>query len=257
MCEFVSWKEVKCPDGSTQILFLTSDDVFNTSKGRKLQKHTTPGDFIGHGAIDFYYDLDGKGVNHECTDFWTPKNFPPEIVEAIKAGKFFLLAPVPAGILRAALYADYVKKRAPGAPLYADYEKKRAPLDADYEKKRAALYADYMKKRAPLYADYEKKRAPLYAAYMKKCAALYADYEKKRAPLDADYMKKRAPLYADYLKKRAPLDADYEKKWDALDADCEKKRDALYADYMKKRAALDADTWLLVSVPENRSLAWQ
>ena len=128
MCEFVSWKEVKCPDGSTQILFLTSDDVFNTSKGRKLQKHTTPGDFIGHGAIDFYYDLDGKGVNHECTDFWTPKNFPPEIVEAIKAGKFFLLAPVPAGILRAALYADC--------------EKKQDALDADYVKKRAPLYAD-------------------------------------------------------------------------------------------------------------------
>jgi len=188
MCEFVSWKEVKCPDGSTQILFLTSDDVFNTSKGRKLQNHTTPGDFIGHGAIDFYYDLDGKGVNHECTDFWTPKNFPPEIVEAIKAGKFFLLAPVPAGIFRAALYADYLKKR--------------DALDADYLKKRAALYADCEKKRDALYADYGKKR-------------------------------------------------------DALYADCEKKQDALDADYVKKRAPLYADTWLLVSVPENRSLAWQ
>jgi hypothetical protein len=171
VCEFISWKEIKCPDGSTQILFLTYDDIHNTSRGLELRNHTTGDDLRGHGAIDFYYQLNGKGKNRECTDFSTPDNFPKEIVVALKAGLMRGVSDYfPNRLLTAALDADYKAKT---APLYADYEAKRAPLDADYKAKRAALDADYKAKRAPLDADYKAKTA-----------ALYADYKAKRAPLD-------------------------------------------------------------------------
>jgi hypothetical protein len=112
MCEFISWKEIKTPTG-TEILFLTRDDIFNTSRGAELRQHTTPEDFVGHGAIAFYYQIAAnKGINRECTDFSTPDNFPPEIVAAIKAGKMLGMVDFfPNGLLRAPLYADYEAKR--------------------------------------------------------------------------------------------------------------------------------------------------
>ena len=141
MCEFVSWKEIACPDGSKQILFLTHDDIYNTSRGIELRNHTTADDFCGHGAIAFYFQIDpNKGTNKECTDFSSPSNFPPEIVEALKAGKMWGMVDFfPKGLLSAPLYADYEAKR---APLYADYKAKRAPLDADYEAKCDALIGE-------------------------------------------------------------------------------------------------------------------
>jgi hypothetical protein len=146
MCDFASWKEIRCPDGSTQVLFLTHDDIFNTSRGLELRNHTTVDDLVGHGAIAFYYEIDtNKGINKECTDFLSPENFPPEIVEALKNGKMWgMVDYFPEGLLR--------------APLDADYKAKRAPLYADYEAKRDVLYADYKAKRAPLDADYKAKR---------------------------------------------------------------------------------------------------
>ena len=83
MCEFISWYE-----SNGEVLFLTGDDVFNTKRGRELQKYSKE-DLCGHGAIVFYYDIrdTGKLIPKECTDFSSPKNFPDEIVAAIKAGK--------------------------------------------------------------------------------------------------------------------------------------------------------------------------
>jgi hypothetical protein len=224
MCDFISWKVVRTADGGMEILFLTYDDIYNTKRGKELQKYTIPNDFVGHGAIDFYYGLNGRGTNKECTDFSSPDNFPSIIADAIKMGKFYLMG-TPEGLLlpskRDPLYADYEAKCAPldadykakRDPLYADYEAKCAPLDADYKAKRALLDADYKAKRDPLYEDYEAKRAPLDADYEAKCALLDADYKAKRDPLDADYKAKRDPLYADYKAKRALLDADYEAKF--------------------------------------------
>jgi hypothetical protein len=146
MCEFISWKEVTDTNGDVQILFLTYDDIYNSQRGRELQRHTTRDDFVGHGAIDFFYELNGKGRNKECTGFSSPDNFPPVIVDAIKKGEFCLLG-TPKGLLLNA---------------------KRAPLDADYKAKRASLDADYKAKRAPLDADYNAK-----------CASLDADYKAK------------------------------------------------------------------------------
>ena len=127
MCEFISWKEVPCPGGSTQILFLTHDDIHNSSRGIELQRHTEPDDFTGHGAIAFYYEIDAKkGRNRECEDFSSPANFPPEVVAALKAGKMWGMA-------------DYFPNGLLSDTLDADYKAKRAPLDADYKAKRDTL----------------------------------------------------------------------------------------------------------------------
>jgi hypothetical protein len=84
MCERYSWIE---KDG--EAIFLTAYDVFDTKRGRELQKYTTcPSDWYGHGAIREYYGLVG-GSERECEDFTTPTNFPPELVAAIKAGRMW------------------------------------------------------------------------------------------------------------------------------------------------------------------------
>ena len=168
MCEFVSWVE-----HGDKLYYLTAN-LLNTKEGRALKKHLGSqydNDIKGHGALEHYFGI--KGKHHECTDFSSPKNFPDEIIKAMKAGAFRGI-----GIPDA---SQVLTKKA-----YADYESKRDALDADYLSKHAPLYADYLSKRAPLYADYESKRAPL-----------YADYLSKRASLDADYLPKRDDLFWD------------------------------------------------------------
>ena len=123
MCQFISWI-VK----GKEVYFLTTADI-ESKKGKALRDYCQNNDDLkGHGAIRHFFEItDGK--EYECSDFSTQKNFPPQIVSAIKKGKFRRwFGPVPEGILR--------------APLYADYKAKLAPLDADYLAKRDALYAD-------------------------------------------------------------------------------------------------------------------
>lgn len=166
MSEFISWKEVTTADGDTEILFLTHDQIYNSKRGRELQKHTTPDDYIGHGAIAFYYEIDPKiGVDKECTDFSSPNNFPSAITEAIKAGRFYLLA----------------------EPKQLLTKKSRNSLDDDYEAKLKPLYDDYWAKLKPLDDDYLAKLKPLYGDYEAKRKPLYDDYLAKRKPLDDDY----------------------------------------------------------------------
>ena len=85
MCQFCSWIEYK-----DDIYFLTSAEL-NTKEGRELRKYLGDQfyeDIKGHGAIDRYWGLNGKGRHKECEDFSKPSNFPKLIQEAIKAGKF-------------------------------------------------------------------------------------------------------------------------------------------------------------------------
>jgi hypothetical protein len=170
MCEFISWKEM--PDGT--IRFLTKTMLYHTRRGGELRRHTSQEDWVGHGAIDFYYeDERANGVQKECTDFSSPDNFPPVIVDAILSGEMALPGVyVPEGLLRAPLYEEYKKKC---DVLDAEYKKKCDVLDAEYVKKRDALYEEYVKKRDAVYEEYVKKCAPLYAEYVKKCAPLYAE----------------------------------------------------------------------------------
>ena len=113
MCEFISWVE---KDG--EIYFLTDKMVYGTIKGRELRKFCgNSEDYIGHGAIRHYFDDLQGGENKECTDFLSPKNFPPLIVQAIKDGEFGRLGQ-PKGLLCKPLYDDYESKR---KPLYDDF----------------------------------------------------------------------------------------------------------------------------------------
>jgi hypothetical protein len=197
MCQPISWIE-----RDSELLYLKGSDL-ETKRGRKTVAYCqNKEDLCGHGAIRYYFGSEAEdgtitpfsgGADKEITDFSKPSNFPIEIIRDIKNGAFCGVFAPPKGVLRAALYADFEKKR---APLDADFEKKRAALDADFEKKRAALDANFAKEWDALYADFEKKRAPLYADFEKEWDALYADFEKKRAALYANFEKKRVALDA-------------------------------------------------------------
>lgn len=82
MCEFISW--IPKAKGN---YFLTYHQIFETDKGKEVLEKTK-GDWWGHEAINLYYGLsDTERLHKECTDFSTPKNFPDDIVWAIKAGE--------------------------------------------------------------------------------------------------------------------------------------------------------------------------
>ena len=155
MCEFISWVEHE------NTLYYLTANLLNTKEGRALKKHLGAQyneDIKGHGAIERYFGI--KGKHHECDDFSSPKNFPEEIVNAMKAGAFRGIGiPDASQVLTERAWADYCSKR---APLYADYQSKRDAIISDYESKRDALYADYRSKRAPLDADYRFKRDDLF-----------------------------------------------------------------------------------------------
>ena len=124
MCEFVSWVEHE-----NKLYYLTAN-LLNTKEGRNLKKHLGAQyteDIKGHGAIERYFGI--KGKHHECTDFSSPKNFPDEIIKAMKAGAFRGI-----GIPDA---SRVLTKKA-----YDDYRSKRAPLDDDYESKCDDLFLD-------------------------------------------------------------------------------------------------------------------
>ena len=152
MCDFVSWIEHE-----EQVLFLTTDHL-KDKKGREL-KERIGSDINGHGAIREYYDIgQGVGTERECTDFSTPDNFPPVIVEAIKQGKMRGFGH-PEGLLCALAWAEYEKVRDAAR---AEYEKVCAPARAEYVKLHDAAWAEYEKVRDAARAEYEKVCAPAF-----------------------------------------------------------------------------------------------
>ena len=133
MCEFVSWVE---KDG--KVFFLTGEDVFETKRGKELQKYCkSADDFPGHGAIRWYYNFTG-GTDKECTDFSSPDNFPNEIVAAIKSGKMRGLS---------------IEEQLLTRPAWAEYEKIEQPAWAEYEKIEQLALAEYKKIRQSAFWD--------------------------------------------------------------------------------------------------------
>ena len=158
MCHFISWIE-----NNGEIQFLTANDVFNTKRGRELQKHCCDNaDYVGHGAIEFFTETSG-GVHKECTDFRTPKNFPEVIVAAIKAGAFAGLGS-PDGLLN--------KKS------QAECDKVRDAVWAEYDKVRDAVWAEYDKVRYAALAEYDKVCSAAWAKCDKVCSAAWAKCDK-------------------------------------------------------------------------------
>ena len=136
MCQFVSWIE---KDGA--VLFLTGKQVYHTKRGKELRDYTkNTGDMVGHGAIRWFYEIDG-GKDIECTDFRSPSNFPAVIIEAIKGGEMRGMG-TPNGLLTRKAYAEYLKVC---AAAYTEYLKVSAAAWAEYEKVRNAASAEYEK----------------------------------------------------------------------------------------------------------------
>jgi len=179
MCEFISWKEME--DG--RILFLTSDLIFNSKRGKELQRYDgTKEDWLGHGAIQYYFELNGRdGVDRECDDFSSPNNFPPEIVTAIKAGKMRINhlsnTEFPRGLVR--------------KPIDEDYDAKLKLIDDDYRAKLKLIDDDYDAKLKLIDDDYDAKLKPLRDDYDAKLKLIYDDCRAKLKPLRDDYRAKR------------------------------------------------------------------
>lgn len=92
MCDALSWIEAKMPDDTMQVLFLKDENVYS-SYGRDKFKDCQDNDYIGHGAIRAYFDLDTSPATltqHENREFWNKENFPPEIARYLESPETFL-----------------------------------------------------------------------------------------------------------------------------------------------------------------------
>jgi len=148
MSRFISWIEV----GAGNIKFLTGRDIFESDRGQLLQARTAARHLVGHGSIRFYYRLrNDYGTNRECTDFSSPDNFPPDIVDAIRAGAFRGLG-TPRGLLSQSAWeiyhevevsslADYMQAE---RILLAEYRQLERPVSAvEHQETQAAEWKEH------------------------------------------------------------------------------------------------------------------
>ena len=195
MCEFISWIEK-----NNEILFLDYHDIYETKRGKELREFcVNPDDLVGHGAIRHYYSIVG-GKERECTDFSSPKNFPPKIVAAIKAGKFAGLG-VSEQLLNEPALAEYKKIE---QSAWAEYKKIKQPAWAEYKKIEQSARAEYKKIKQPAWAEYEKIKQSALAEYEKIKQSAWAEYEKIEQPAWAEYKKIEQPAWAEYKKIKQP-----------------------------------------------------
>jgi len=182
MCHFISWIEYR--------------DV-NTKEGKKLLKDEYKDDLLGHGAIRHYYpELKGMGKDCECTGFSSPKNFPDEIVKAIKRGLF-----------RGFSVCDNILTK----QAFAEYEKIKQPAFAEYKKIKQQAFAEYKKIKQPAFAEYEKIKQPAWAKYKKIEQQACAEYKNIQQQACAEYKKIQQQAWAKYKKIVQPAFAEYEK----------------------------------------------
>ena len=182
MCEFISWIEL---DGKNY--FLTKKELA-TKDGRMLKKYLGSQyavDVVGHGAINRYYHLDGRGIHRECIDFSSPDNFPPEIVKAIKKGLFKGMGVCPQILTQ---------------PAMAEYEKIQQQAMAEYRKIEQPAWAEYRKIQQQAMAEYEKIEQPAWAEYRKIEQQAMAEYRKITQQAWAEYRKIEQPAWAEYRK---------------------------------------------------------
>jgi len=180
MCQFVSWKKYE-----NKAYFLTNSDL-DTKEGKKLLNAEVKDDLCGHGAIEsFYPELKGKGENLECTDLSTPKNFPKEIVLALKKGKLSRLG-IALDILNEAGRAEYLKIQ---QLAWAEYLKIQQPAWAEYQKIRQSAEAEYNKIIQFTLAEYQKIEQSACPLGPEVCWPLgaWAEYNKIEQSAKAEY----------------------------------------------------------------------
>ena len=196
MCNFVSWIEKDKLN-----YFLTPEQIYNTQRGKELQKwsRNIEDDKLGHGAIRWYYNLEG-GEDRECIDFSKPDNFPPEIVSAIKDGR----------MLGMAVVRELLTKKA-----QAEYNKVCETALTEYNKVWGAARAEYNKVRETAWAEYEKVCDPAWAEYKKVRETARAEYNKVRDPALTENNKVCETALTEYNKVWGAARAEYNKVWGA------------------------------------------
>ena len=179
MCEFISWVEKE-----GEIYFLTGKQVYDSPKGKALQEwsQNIEEDKVGHGAIRFYYDLEG-GINRECIDFSNPTNFPTKIALAIKAGDMRDMGIAPQLLTQQAL-AEYnrVEKQA-----LAEYKMVEKQVWAEYQRVAQQALAEYKRVVQQASAEYKRVRHQAWAEYERVEQAAWAEYQRVTQPAWAEY----------------------------------------------------------------------
>jgi len=189
MCQFVSWKKHE-----NKVYFLTNSDL-ETKEGKKLLKAEVIDDLCGHGVIEsFYPELKGKGENLECTDFSTPKNFPKEIIKALKEGKLSRIGEA-LDILNKAGRAEYNKIK---QSAWAEYLKIVQSARAEYDKIVQPAWAKYFKIKQSALAKYRKIEQSAWAKYLKIEQPARTEYDKIEQSAEAEYRKIEQSAEADY-----------------------------------------------------------
>ena len=144
MCNFVSWKE---KDGD--VFYLTDKDL-KPKKFKEFKEYNSNwrDDLKGHGAIDWFYPkLKGKCINRECDDFFSPKNFPKEIVKSIKNMELTKI-----GFNLGLINKEGIK----------EYQKIEKPAWEEYKKIRQSLWEEYQKIIQSAREEYEKIVQPAF-----------------------------------------------------------------------------------------------
>src|SRR3990167_2112856 len=150
MCDFISW--IAMPDGS--LVYLTKDDL-DSKRGRELKKYLKDSlsDLVGHGAIEWFYNMKpGQEKHQECSDFSKPGNFPNEIAQAVKDGKFQGIE-IPEGLLSKTAWAEYEQVR---DTALAKYNQVTDTAWAKYERVIDTAWAKYKQVTDTAWAKYEQ-----------------------------------------------------------------------------------------------------
>jgi len=239
-CEFVGWYK----DMTGKVHFATDADLPRLAK-LKIKDE----DIWGRGVI---YALHGWAKDnaparlqgHECTNFSSPSNFPPEIAEAIKAGHMTYGAAQPA-MLSAAGSALYVKRQQAYDEWQQIYDKRQQVDDEWQQANDRRQQADDKWRQANAewrqenneWRQADDRRQQSYDKWQQA-------YDKRR---QADNKWQQA-----YDKWRQ-IDAEWQQaydKWQQVDA---KRRQA----YAKQQQAYAKIFWAVFKDPQNRIEAWR
>jgi len=160
MCDFISWKTYK-----GKLYFLTDDIVKLRLREFKQYNEGWKGDLLGHGAIDWFFNLpENCGVKGECTDFSSPKNFPKEIVLAIKECRMNLIG-FNLNLLNDPARKEYNKIK---QTAWKEYDKiKQTTFRKEYNKIEQAVWEKYDKIKQIARKEYEKTEQAVWEKYDK------------------------------------------------------------------------------------------
>jgi hypothetical protein len=147
MCEFVSWIEY-----NKRVYFLDDNNIQDRLEEYKKYNKDWREDIKGHGAITWFYpELVGKGKDKECASTH-PKDYPKEIVEAIKEGRLTLIGHN-INLLSTKGKKEYEKIE---QTAWEEYEKIKQPAWEEYHKIEQTALEEYRKIKQTAWEEYEK-----------------------------------------------------------------------------------------------------